>query len=296
MPSADRFACSIPGIAALAPNVQTALAPHLAAGDPVRQIIYSPALYNLSRGRKFGPEVRIPSGAPPASLLVLTDHRLLTVTLLKPPVEPPVVVAPLADLLRVELGQILLFSWLEWTWASAGQLAVHGVFFNTVGENLFWGLATAMRQAVVHDSDLPPQTGRPKEDAFLDLPYKFENLVPNKLMLPDERAQAVVYQPGIWQRRWLVFKRRRGPAVTAVLSPEHLLLAHEDSPPAGAAYGMIARYCPRTRLAALAVESEGEDRWLAVTLRWRGAQESWRTLFRPAAEPALRALVEQAGL
>ncbi len=296
MASVDRFAYPIASIAALDPAVQAALAPHLAAEDPVRQMIYSPALFNLPRGRKFGPEVRIPAGEPPASVLALTGERLLAVTLLKPPADPSVVVTPLADLLRVELGQILLFSWLEWSWASAGQLAMHCVFFNTVGETLFWGLATAMRQGAMEGADLPPQTGRPKEEAFLDLPYKFENLVPNKLMLPDERVQAVVFQPAIWKRRWLVFKRRRGPAVTVMLSPEHLLLAHEDSPPAGAAYGMIARYCPRARLSALAVESDGEDRWLAVTLRWRGVEESWRTLFQPAAEPALRALVEQAGL
>lgn len=296
MASVDRFAYTIPQIEALEPRVQAALAPHLTAGDPVRQIIYSPALFNLPRGRKFGPEVRVPPGEPPASVLVLTGDRLLTVTLPKQPADLPVAVTPLADLLRVELGTILLFSWLEWTWASAGQRAVHCVFFNTVGETLFWGLATAMRQGVIAGADLPPQTGRPKEEAFLDLPYKFENLVPNKLMLPGERVQAVVFQPTIWQRRWLVFKRRRGPAVTVVLSPEHLLLAREDSPPAGAAYGMIARYCPRARLAALALESEGEDRWLAVTLRLHGVEESWRTLFQPAAEPALRTLVEQAGL
>ena len=199
MSSVDRFAYPIASIAALDPTVQAALAPHLAADDPVRQIIYSPALFNLPRGRKFGPEVRIPAGEPPPSVLVLTGERLLAVTLLEPPAELPVAVTPLADLLRVELGQILLFSWLEWTWASAGQLAVHCVFFNTVGENLFWGLATAMRQAVIADADAPPQTGRPKDEAFLDLPYKFENLVPNKLMLPDERVQAVVfaYESGV---------------------------------------------------------------------------------------------------
>lgn len=85
----------------------------------------------------------------------------------------------------------------------------------------------------------------------------------------------------------MTFLRRHFLAQSGVL---------EDSPPAGAAYGMIARTCPRTRLAALAVEREGEDRWLAVTLRLDGVEESWRTLFQPAAEPALRALVEQARL
>lgn len=296
MASIERFAYPVPAIADLPASARDALLPHLASGEPIRQMIYSPGPQGLPRGRKYGPGLRYAQRQAPATVLALTEERLLTATLLEGEAAPPVTVTPLADLLRLELGTILLFSWIEWSWASAAALEVHRVYFNTVGERLFWELLTAIRRTISAQSDLLTQPGRPKEEAFNALPYKFANIVPNRLMLPDEQVQAMIYQPTIWRRRFGIFKRRRGPAGAVVLSPQHLLVAQEDAPAAGAAYGMIARYCPRSRLASLALEAEGEDLWLAITLRLHGVAESWRVLFQPAAQPALQALVEQAAL
>jgi hypothetical protein len=155
---------------------------------------------------------------------------------------------------------------------------------------------TAIRRTISAQSDLPVQPGQSKDEAFEALPFKFANIVPNRLMLPDEQVQAMVFQPTIWQRRFGLFKRRRGPATTVVLSREHLILAQEDAPTAGTAYGMIARYCPRARLAAMTLERRESDLWLTVVARLHGVEESWRLLFEPAAEPALQALVGQAAL
>ncbi len=296
MAAVERFAYPVPTIADLSASAQAALAPHLAPGEPIRQLIYSPGPQGMPRGRPYGPGLRTIQRQAPASVLVLTADRLLTATLLEGDVAPPVTVTPLADLLRLELGTILLFSWIEWSWASAQALAVHRVYFNTVGERLFWGLMTAIRRTISAQSDLPAQPGQSKDEAFAALPFKFANIVPNRLMLPDEQVQAMVFQPTIWQRRFGLFKRRRGPATTVVLSPEHLLVAQEDAPAAGAAYGMIARYCPRSRLAAMTLEPAENDLWLTVVARWRGVEESWRVLFQPGAEPALQVLVGQAGL
>jgi len=296
MASIERFAYAVPAIADLPASARAALAPHLAPDEPIRQMIYSPGPQGLPRGRKYGPGLRYVQRQAPATVLALTADRLLTATLLEGEAAPPVTVTPMADLLRLELGTILLFSWIEWSWASGQALEVHRVYFNTVGERLFWGLVTAMRRTISPQSDLPVQPGQSKDDAFEALPFKFANIVPNRLMLPDEQVLAMVYQPTIWQRRFGIFKRRRGPAGTVVLSPEHLLVAQEDAPAAGAAYGMIARYCPRSRLAALTLEAEGEDLWLAVALLLHGVEERWRVLFQPAAEPALQTLIGQSAL
>ncbi|HSN78600.1 MAG TPA: hypothetical protein VL334_26315 [Anaerolineae bacterium] len=296
MASVERFAYPVPAIADLPASAQAALAPHLAPGEPIRQLIYSPGPQGMPRGRKYGPGLRTVQRQAPASVLVLTADRLLTATLLEGEAAPPVTVTPLADLLRLELGTILLFSWIEWSWASAQALEVHRVYFNTVGERLFWGLMTAIRRMVSAQSGLPVQPGQSKDEAFEALPFKFANIVPNRLMLPDERVQAMVFQPTIWQRRWGLFKRRRGAAITVVLSPEHLILAQEDAPAAGAAYGMITRYCPRSRLAAMTLEPTEQDLWVTVTLRLHGVEENWRMLFEPSAEPALYTLIGQVGL
>jgi len=296
MATVERFAYPVPAIADLPASAQAALASHLTPGEPIRQMIYSPGPQGLPRGRKYGPGLRTVQRQAPATVLVLTEDHLLTATLLEGEAAPPVTATPLADLLRLELGTILLFSWIEWSWASGQALEVHRVYFNTVGERLFWGLVTAMRRTISAQSNLPKRTGQSRDEAFQGLPFKFENLVPNRLMLPDEQVLAMAFQPTIWQRRFGLFKHRRGPATTVVLSPEHLILAQEDAPVAGAAYGMIARCCPRSRLASLTLETEGDDLWLAVTLRLHGVEESWRVLFQPAAKPALQVLVGQAAL
>lgn len=296
MSSVERFAYAVPAIADLPASAQAMLAPHLASGESIRQMIYSPGPQGLPRGRKYGPGLRFVQRQAPASVLVLTEDRLLTATLLEGNVAPPITVTPLADLLRLELGTILLFSWIEWSWASTQALQVHRVYFNTVGERLFWQLVTAIRRKISAQSNLPMQPGQPKDEAFEELPFKFANIVPNRLMLPDEQVQAMVFQPTIWRRRFGLFKRRRGPAATVVLSPEYLIVAQEDAPAAGAAYGMIARYCPRSRLTSLTLEPAEDDLWLAVTLRLHGVEESWRVLFQPAAQPALQTLVGQAPL
>jgi hypothetical protein len=296
MSAIERFAYNVPDLAALEPHVASALAQNLGAGEAIRLIIYTPRPYSLPRVRKLEAAMRSYGGKPPASVLVLTEERLLAATVAEPPAAPPVVATPLADVVRLDLGTILLLGWIEWTWASAGQLQQHQVYFNTVGEPLLWELVTAVRRTIIDQSNLPMQVGQSKDAAFDDLPYKFANLVPNKLMLPDEQVLALVYQPTIWRRVLGLFKRRRGPATTVVLSREHLLIAQEDAPAAGAAYGMIARYCPRSRLAAVVLERADDDLWLTVVVRQRGVEESWRVLFQPAAEPALQALVGQAAL
>jgi hypothetical protein len=293
MASIERFAYPVPAITDLPASARDALLPHLASGEPIRQMIYSPGPQGLPRGRKYGPGLRYVQRQAPATVLVLTEERLLTATLLEGEAAPPVTVTPLADLLRLELGTILLFSWIEWSWAGAQALEVHRVYFNTVGERLFWDLLTAIRRAVNVQSDLPVQPGQSKAEAFDALPYKFANIVPNRLMLPDEQVQVMVYQPTIWRRQFGIFKRRRGPATTVVLSNEHLLIAQEDAPAAGAAYGIIARYCRRTRIASAVLSHDADDLWLTITMQLHSVSEQVRVLFRPEAEPALRALAEQ---
>jgi hypothetical protein len=99
-------------------------------------------------------------------------------------------------------------------------------------------------------------------------------------MLPGEQVLAPVHQPAIWRRVLGLFKHRRGPATAVVLSNEHLLIAQEDAPVAGAAFGMIARYYPRSRLASMTLEQVENDLWLMVVVRRRGVEESWRALVK----------------
>ncbi len=76
-----------------------------------------------------------------------------------------------------------------------------------------------------------------------------------------------------------------------VLSPEHLLVAHDDVTNLRVAYGLIARYCPRSRLRRAMLERIQDDLWLTITVGVRDTEEMLRYRFAPEAEPALQDLI-----
>jgi hypothetical protein len=295
MSNIERFAYLVKSIEDLALPVGAALQAQLLPGEVVRQIIFAPRQNRL--GARRGPgewlAARLSEQWTPNSVLALTDERLLVAVIPEAPVPPQVTVTPLADLLWLELGTILLYSWVAWSWVSAGQPQQQRVYFNTVRDDLFWDMANAMRRTIIAQSGRPLPTGERHYEAFADLPFKFENLIPLKLLFPGEQPQAVVYQPAIWGRRWRVLRYQRAATTVAVLSSDHLLVAQDDLTSIHAAYGLITHYCPRNRLRKATLERVQDDLWLNVTLGLQETEESWRFLFEPAAESALRALLAQ---
>jgi hypothetical protein len=295
MSDIERFAYLVKSIEDLAPPVGTALQAQLLPGEVVRQIIFAPRQSRL--GARRGPGewlgARFSEQWTPNSVLALTDERLLVAMIPEALVPPQVTVTPLADLLWLGLGTILLYSWVAWSWAGAGLPQQQRVYFNTVRDDLFWDMANAMRRTIIAQSGHPLPMGERHYEAFAALPFKFENLIPLKLLFPGEQPQAVVYQPAIWSRRLGVFRYQRAATTVAVLSPDHLLVAQDDLTSIHAAYGLITHYCPRNRLRKATLEREQDDLWLNVTLGLHETEESWRFLFEPATESALLALLAQ---
>jgi hypothetical protein len=83
---------------------------------------------------------------------------------------------PLDTIVTIQWGTILLFSWFAWTWAVGGRLETC--------------------QGLHH---------------LENLPYKFRNIVPLRLLLPGEEIRAVVFRPGIWGQFLVFFRRQTTP-------------------------------------------------------------------------------------
>ena len=287
-------ASPIASLVDLPPPVKAALVEQLKPGETIRQIISAPGQ------RVLGPEVAgwrrwlaavLPWDWTPDWTLVVTGSRLLAAAGTSADEEPVVTATPISDLLSFELGTILLFSWFEWSWAVAGRLERTRIYFNTVSDRLFWDALLFLRRSLIIDADLPPpQDGRGLE-RLANLPYKFKNLIPHRLLLPDEEIQALVYRPGIWTAHMGPFRRKRAPALALALTNYHLMVTQEDMGADLANYGLITRYYPRGRIVAATVTRTGDDVWLKATLEHGGAEETLRLLFEPAAEPGLRELV-----
>jgi len=295
MSSLERFAYPVSKIEDLAPPVAAALQAQLLPDEAVQQIIFAPRQSHPTAGRGGGKWLSAWLGEQwtPNWVLALTAERLLVVAIPEAPKLPQVTVTRLADLVWLELGTILLYSWVAWSWVSIEGLQQQRVYFNTVRDDLFWDMVNAMRHTIIAQSGRPQPEGARPYAAFAALPFKFMNLIPLRLLFPGELAHAVVYQPAIWGRRLGVFRYQRAPVTVVVLTPDHLLVAQDDLTNTRAAYGLIARYCPRDRVHGATLERIGDDLWLIVTLRLHETEEKLRLSFEPATEPALRTLIAQ---
>jgi hypothetical protein len=228
-------------------------------------------------------------------VLVLTDTRLLLATIEADEPIPTVSAAPVAAMLRIELGEILLYAWLEWSWAADGELRQERVYFNSVRADLFSKVVETVRADIVGQSG-PPLVGQERDLAsFKSLPFKFANIIPHFLLFRGEYAEGVVFQPAIWGRHLGLLPYKRAPVTVAVLTPQHLLFVQDDLSHQKAAYGVIASYCPRNRVAALELDRKENEVVLNATLRWQEAEERLSYLFEAEAEPGLRTLIAKLG-
>lgn len=277
----------------LQPLIKAALVEQLRSGETIRQIISAPRQHVLGDAagwrRRLG--IVLPWDWTPDWVLVVTGQRLLVAATTAPDEPPAITSTPISDLISFELGTILLFSWFEWTWADEGRLARQRIYFNTVSDRLFWDTLRFVRHSLITDADLPPPVGDLGLERLAELPYKFMNLIPHRLLLPDEQIQAVVFQPDIWAIARGLFRRKRAPALTLILTNYHLVVTQEDLGYGMTNYGLITRYCPRGHVREATLERAGADLRLTVTLNHGGAEDSLRVLFEPAAEQGLRELV-----
>ncbi len=202
MSGLERFAYPVTSLEDLAPPVRSALAAQLMPGETLQQIIFAPRQDQYAARGWLGKwlSLRFFWQRTPDWVLALTGERLLVATISEAAGTPSVSVAPLADLLWLELGTILLYSWFAWSWADGGQPRQQRVYFNTVRDDLFWRMVNTIRRTIVARSGLPHSAGERRLEVFAGLPYKFRNLVPHRLMLPGERVQAMAYQPAIWSK------------------------------------------------------------------------------------------------
>jgi hypothetical protein len=286
-------ASSVASLDGLPPAVKAALVKQLRPNETIRQIISAPRQHVMAGGagwrRRLG--LVFPWDWTPDWVLVVTGQRLLVAATTSPDEPPVITVAPIADLLSFELGTILLFSWFEWIWANEGRPERQRIYFNTVSDRLFWDTLMFVRRSLITDTDLPPPVGDLGLTYLAELPYKFKNLIPHRLLLLDEQIQAVVFQPAIWAIARGPFRRKRASTLTLVLTNYHLIVTQEDLGYGTTNYGLITRYCPRDRIREAVLERVGADLWLKVTLDHDGVGDSLRVLFEPAAEQGLRELL-----
>lgn len=287
----ERFAYPVKSLAELHGPVGAALAAQLEPGDSIKQILVAPRQSHLGqfKGWRRWLSALLPWEWTPEWVLVLTTRGLL-VAIMPRSGEPATVVSiPSARLLWIEIGEILLYGWFECAWAGRRDVQHQRVYFNTVGSELFHSIRVALCRDIINGTGLATRGGVRSLDPLRPLPFKFMNLIGHYLLLPDETVEAVVYRPAIWEKRLGLFSHQRAPALALVLSNYHLLIAEEDRSDIEASYGLIARFCPRSRVRRMDIQEKEDEQevWLQVTVGLDQAEEAWSLLFPPEFRPTL---------
>ena len=287
--SIERFPYPVDRLDQLDPFTQAALSEHLEPGEVVKRIIVAPPKEMVGIPREWRQRLdvqpalsRITSWA-----LVLTEQQLLVATISRSAMKPPVVSIPIAKLLWVELGTILLFSWFECAWVSQDRVQRIRVFFNTVGEEYFQQLRVLLCRTVIEQDGLPVMSGDRNLVELDSLSHKFVNMISIRMLLPDEHIERLVSHPPIWQKHLMVFKRRRAPSTVVILTNYHFLVGNEDPSQHDATYGWITRCCPRRRIRKVTLEKNTTEISMNITVGLDGIEETFPLLFPAEIEPSL---------
>ena len=225
----------------------------------------------------------------PDWILALTAQRLLLMQTSVPGKEPKVAAVPLENILFLRSGGILLFSWLEVHWVESGKLFQETIYFNTVCEPLFTRLTEMIRRSQVDSGEAPAARGL---GALDPLPYKFMNLIPLRLLLPEEGVDRVLYRPAMWRQRLKFFRSMTAPRMALVRTQWQMVLAEEDLSGEEGSYGLISTFLPLKQVRSLSYQLEKDHLLLVISLALLDARQEIQIPFPLDREEDLHSFIQ----
>jgi hypothetical protein len=203
---------------------------------------------------------------PPAGYLLMNFDQYLVIAIDSAGQQVETIHLPYGDLICVEIGHLLLFSWIKLVFGSREAREIK-IPFNTVRNDLFVASFDLMRSRVEPQPTKPPDlvTAEP----ILD--FKFTNVL-NHWLRPKEVLLGSAFQPEVRARRLLVLERQVVAPLLAALTDRQFLTITEEPPASREKTGKfteIYTYCPHRTIVLLAVEANSqaeEFAQLCVTL------------------------------
>lgn len=179
------------------------------------------------------------------------------------------------DINYIEMGKMLLHSWLKINGAVDGQLSSIRVEYNTVVEGLFIQIQKRIR-ATLHNlektdnSEIQFRKEQQKFDYLSSENYKYMNYGKDSL-LPGTEVYQILLQPDIRVKFWKYFMRTISFVHQTILTDKELIIIKdEDGSKMGyqMRYGGIWRYIPLNKINKLDVinNMEGDLYTLSVYL------------------------------
>ncbi len=203
------------------------------------------------------------------------------------------------DINYVEVGSVLLKSWIKLSGLTANGLAATSFKFSATTLHLFLPILNKIRQAATPTAPAANLHAEVAKFRYLErLNYKFMNYARRSIM-PGETVISSVLQPDIRVKLAELFRRPFFRTVAtshiSILTDRELIIIRDNDERwvDNVSYGGVWYYIPLNKIEALDLTEQNSET-LALSIRLP-ANDSIRSLFSIANRDNVGALVEQAG-
>jgi len=206
----------------------------------------------------------------------------------------------LADIHYVEVGSILLHSWLTFSGLAEGHLTQSTLHFNAVNDQLLTPFIEQIRPVQQPAAtDLP--TEQCKFDYLLNENYKFMNYA-RRSLLSGERVIQPLLQPEIRATLITLLGRSWSRMVTTahihiLTDSEWIIIRDDEHAPMGSGqvrHGGIWTYVPLDRLTRVSLSTRQDER-LTLTLHFPN-DNRFESVFAPTNREGIAAFLKQLAL
>ena len=239
----------------------------IAARENIREIISFPQ--QIQRGHHY---------VPKQALLFTSTGIVHALASIWPDQEPAITIIRADSLIYLKVTLILLYGFLEIVAQGTNSPTRLAVEFNTVAWDQISHpirrlLQAAKNTPAVSTENIPYPAQIPP--AVDDLPLKFINGIRIYGVLPGERLEQLVFQPGTWERRLLLFRQAILANTLLLLTSNYLVVVQEELE---VSQGWILSYIPRSRI--VSIQNQPCEKWneLDFILNQRGQKLDYKIL------------------
>jgi hypothetical protein len=245
----------------------------LVASETIQDIISFPP--QIHRGRHY---------VPKQALLFTNTNVIHLLASIWPDQEPQATYLKGSGIMYMRATLLLLYGFLEIVAQSKTSPTRLSMEFNTLAWNR---LSRPLRQ-ILQATKVTPGAPTDKttysptaQQAFEKLPLKFSNGVKIYGLLPGEELKDLVFQPGTWKRRLLLFRRPVSANTLLSLTSNYMVVIQEEL---GVAQGWIISHIPRTSI--VRIQNRPRDEWNELTVQLKRGDQTAETTFLLKSEAA----------
>jgi hypothetical protein len=237
-----------------------------AASDPIQNIISFPP--QIHRGHHY---------VPKQALLFTANGVIHILASIWPNQIPEITYLRGKDLMYMKVTLILLYGFLEIVALGISTPTRLEMEFNTVA----WDRISRPVRQLLQAAKTTPANSIEKasfspamQKAVGNLPLKFFNGVRIYGLLPGEDLEELVFQPSVWERRLLLFRRVVLANILLMLTSNYMVIIQEELE---VSQGWILTYIPRKSM--VTIQNQPSSQWNELTVNLRKGKQTTNCKF-----------------